>query len=198
MYFISLINKLNMGSTNDLRVGAVIKYNNDNYIVETCEFRKPGKGGAFFQVKLRNLITGNKAENKFRSGESIDFVRIEKRPYQYLYKDGSFFVFMNNETYEQVTLPGSMVGDQEEFMKENEDVYIMFEGEKSLAVEIAQHVNLTVTHTEPGLRGDTATNVTKPATLETGAIINVPIFINEGDRIRVDTQSRSYIERLKD
>jgi elongation factor P len=187
-----------MGSTNDLRVGAVIKYNNDNYIVETCEFRKPGKGGAFFQVKLRNLITGNKAENKFRSGESIDFVRIERHPYQYLYKDGNFFVFMNNETYEQVTLPESMVGDQEEFMKENADVSIMFEGEKALAVEIPLHVNLEVTQTEPGLRGDTATNVTKPATLETGAVINVPIFINEGDRIRVDTQTRTYIERLKD
>ena len=111
---------------------------------------------------------------------------------------GHFFVFMNNESYEQVTLPGSMVGDQEEFMKENEDVAIMFEGEKALAVEIPLHVNLVVTHTEPGLRGDTATNVTKPATLETGATINVPIFVNEGDKIRVDTQSRSYIERIKD
>lgn len=187
-----------MGSTSDLRVGAVIKYNNDNYIVETCEFRKPGKGGAFFQVKLRNLITGNKAENKFRSGESMDFVRIEKRPYQYLYKDGDFFVFMSNETYEQVSLPNAMVGEQELFMKENDDAYIMFEGEKALAVEIPQHVNLVVIETEPGLRGDTATNVTKPAKLETGATISVPIFINEGDKIRVDTTTASYIERIKD
>lgn len=187
-----------MGSTNDLRVGAVIKYNNDNYIVETCEFRKPGKGGAFFQVKLRNLITGNKAENKFRSGESIDFVRIEKHPYQYLYKEGEFFVFMNSETYEQVTLAPGMVGDQELFMKENEEVAISFEGEKALAVEIPLHVNLLVTETEPGLRGDTATNVTKPAKVETGATISVPIFVNEGDKIRIDTSTSSYIERIKD
>jgi cation:H+ antiporter len=192
------ISRKKMGSTNDLRVGAVIKYNNDNYIVETCEFRKPGKGGAFFQVKLKNLITGNKAENKFRSGESIDFVRIEKHPYQYLYRDGDFFVFMNNESYEQVSLPNTMVGDQELYMKENEEVSISFEGEKALAVEIPLHVNLLVVETEPGLRGDTATNVSKPAKLETGASISVPIFVNEGDKIRIDTNTHSYIERIKD
>ena len=192
------ISSKKMGSTNDLRVGAVIKYNNDNYIVETCEFRKPGKGGAFFQIKLRNLITGNKAENKFRSGESIDFVRIEKHPYQFLYKDGEFFVFMNNDTFEQVTLAPGMVGDQELFMKENEEVSISFEGEKALAVEIPLHVNLVVIETEPGLRGDTATNVSKPAKVETGATISVPIFVNEGDKIRIDTSTSSYIERIKD
>lgn len=187
-----------MGSTNDLRNGAVIKYNNQNYVCDNVEFRKPGKGGAFYQVKLRNLLTGSKAENKFRSGESIEFVRIEKHPYQYLYKDGESFVFMNNENYDQVTLPPSMVGEQDQFMKENDDVMLMFEGEEVLSVEIPQHVNLRVSHTEPGVRGDTATNVTKPATLETGATINVPIFINEGDLLRVDTGTKTYIERIKE
>ena len=187
-----------MGSTNDLKNGSVIKYNNQNYVCDKVEFRKPGKGGAFYQVKLRNLITGSKAENKFRSGESIEFVRIERHPFQYLYKDGDDFVFMNNETYDQITCPPSMLGDQYLFMKENEDVSLMFEGEEVLAVEIPKHVNLVVTETEPGIRGDTATNVTKPATLETGATLNVPIFINEGDILRVDTETSTYIERIKE
>jgi elongation factor P len=187
-----------MGSTNDLKNGSVIKYNNDNYLVENVEFRKPGKGGAFYQVKLRNLLKGNKTENKFRSGESIEFVRIENRPYQYLYQDGDMYVFMNNETYDQISLPQEMVGDQKLWLRENDDVTIMFEGEIALAVQIQQHLNLTITHTEPGLKGDTATNASKPATVETGAEISVPLFINEGDKVRVDTSTGSYIERVKD
>jgi len=186
-----------MGSTSDLKNGAVIKYNNDNYVLTNVEFRKPGKGGAFFQVKMRNLLSGKVAENKFRSGESVEMVRIERRPYQYLYKDGNMFVFMNNETYEQINVPAEMIGDQHIYMKENDDVSLLFEGDEVLTAEIAQHVNLEVVETEPGVRGDTATNVTKPAKLETGATVNVPIFINEGDKIRVDTQSGSYIERVK-
>lgn len=187
-----------MGSTSDLRNGAVIKYNNDNYYVENVEFRKPGKGGAFFQVKLRNLLKGNKTEHKFRSGESIDFVRIETHPYQYLYQDGDMYVFMNNETYDQISLAKEMVGEQSQWLRENDDVSIMFEGETPLTVQIQQHLNLEITHTEPGLKGDTATNASKPATLETGVEIQVPLFINEGDKVRVDTTTATYIERVKD
>lgn len=187
-----------MGSTSDLRNGAVIKYKNENFYIENVEFRKPGKGGAFFQVKLRNLLKGNKTEHKFRSGESIDFVRIETHPYQYLYQDGDMYVFMHTETFEQISLPQEMVGDQTKWLRENDNVSIMFEGEQALAVEIQQHLNLEVSHTEPGLKGDTATNATKPATLETGVEVQVPLFINDGDKIRVDTATGTYIERVKD
>jgi len=186
-----------MGSTSDLKNGGVIKYNNENYVLTNVEFRKPGKGGAFFQVKMRNLLTGKVAEHKYRSGESVQTVRIEKRPYQYLYKDGSMFVFMNNENYDQIHVASEMVGEQYKYMKENDDASLLFEGDTVLAVEIPQHVNLIITETEPGVRGDTATNVTKPAKLETGASVNVPLFINEGDKIRIDTQTGSYIERVK-
>lgn len=185
-----------MGNTGDLRSGAVIKFKNDNYLVESVEFRKPGKGGAFFQVKLRNLLKGNKTEHKFRSGESVDLVRIETHPYQYLYEDGDMFVFMHNETYDQINLSKDMVGDQAQWLRPNDNVNIMFEGETALTVQIQQHLNLEVSHTEPGLKGDTATNATKPATLETGVEIQVPLFINEGDTVRVDTANASYIERV--
>jgi elongation factor P len=187
-----------MGSTQDLRVGAVLKYNGENCIVLDSEFRKPGKGGAFFKVKMRNLKTGNLKEHTYNSGENIDFVRIEKRAFQYLYKEGNNFIFMSNETYDQIPLENSLVGEQARFMKENQDVYIAFEGEQALSVEVPQHINLRVTYTEPGLKGDTATNASKPATLETGAEIKVPLFVNEGDLIRIDTIAGTYIERVKE
>ncbi len=187
-----------MGSTQDLRVGAVIKYDNENCYIIDCEFRKPGKGGAFFKVKMRNLRTNNLKEHTYNSGETIEFVRIEKRPYQYLYKDGSNFVFMNLDTFDQIPLEEIMVGDQAKFMKENCDVFIAFEGETALSIELLPHINLRITYAEPGMRGDTATNVTKPATLETGAEIKVPLFVNEGDLIRVDTKAGTYIERIKE
>jgi elongation factor P len=123
-------------------------------------------------------------------------VRIETRPYQYLYQDGDMFNFMNVENYEQIALPDTMIGDQSKWMKENDNVNIMFEGEEALTVKIAQHINVEITHTEPGLKGDTATNASKPATVETGAEISVPLFINEGDMVRVDTETGTYIERV--
>ncbi len=187
-----------MGSTSDLRVGAVVKYLNENCIVIDSEFRKPGKGGAFFKVKMRNLKTGNLKEHTYNSGESIDFVRIEKRPYQYLYKDGANYIFMSNETFDQVPMSEESVAEDFRFVKENQDVYIAFEGETALSVEVPQHINLRITYTEPGLKGDTATNAMKPATVETGAEIRVPLFVNEGDLVRVDTKAGAYIERVKE
>lgn len=186
-----------MGSTNDLRTGAIIKFNGENCAVIEYQHVKPGKGGAFYQVKMRNIKTGRVAENRFRSGESIDFVRVEKRPYQYLYSENNLLYFMNNDTYEQIPVEAELVGNSIKFLKENEEVMIAFEGEQVLAVDLPPHVNLKVTHSEPGVRGDTATNVTKPATLETGATVNVPIFINEGDTIRVDSATGDYVERVK-
>lgn len=187
-----------MGSTSDLRTGAIIKFNGDNCAVVDYQHIKPGKGGAYYQVKMRNIKTGKVAENRFRSGESIDFVRVERHPYQYLYDDGSVLHFMDMNTYEQIPVEREAVGEPMKFLKENGDVQIAFEGNQILAVELPMHVNLRVTHSEPGVRGDTATNVTKPATLESGAEINVPIFVNEGDLIRVDTRTGDYIERVKE
>jgi elongation factor P len=186
-----------MGSTADLRTGAICKFNGENCAIVSYQHIKPGKGGAFYQVKMRNIKTGRVAENRFRSGESIEFVRVEKRKYQYLYPDGDTFMMMNGETYEQIPVEKNVIGESAKFLRENDEVLISFEGEQILNAELPQHVNLAITHTEPGFKGDTATNVTKPATVETGAEVQVPLFINEGDIIRIDTAEGNYIERVK-
>ncbi|MCX8055544.1 MAG: elongation factor P [Ignavibacteria bacterium] len=187
-----------MGTTSDLRPGAVIKFNGENCLVLESEHRTPGNLRAFYQVKMRNLRTGKLLENRFRSGESIDFVRVEKHDYQYLYREGDNLIFMNNETYEQVPVGADILGDAINFLKENQQVQIAFEDTIVLSVELPPTVNLRVTHTEPGLKGDTATNVLKPATVETGAQVSVPLFVNEGDLIKVDTRTGEYLERVKE
>ncbi len=186
-----------MGSTSDFRNGAIIKYKGDNCIIVDFQHVKPGKGGAFYQVKMRNMMTGKMLENRFRSGESVDLVRVERRTYQFLYRDGTNLIFMNNDTYEQIPVEAEKMGDQIQFLKESQDCTLSFEDEMVLAAELPPHINLRVEATEPGFKGDTATNVMKPATVETGAIIQVPLFINEGDLLRVDTSNGSYIERVK-
>ncbi|MDR0927503.1 MAG: elongation factor P [Ignavibacteria bacterium] len=186
-----------MGSTSDLRPGVVIKFNGENCQVLESEHRTPGNLRAFYQVKMRNLKTGKKLENRFASGESIEIVRVEKRNYQYLYNDGQSLIFMNPEDYEQIPIDPAILGDQINFLRENDEVSLSFEGTSCLSAELPASVNLLITHTEPGLKGDTATNVTKPATVETGATVLVPLFINEGDTIRVDTRNGSYMDRVK-
>ncbi len=186
-----------MSTTADLRRGAVIKFNNDPCLVLESEHRTPGNLRAFYQVKMRNLRSGKLLENRFRSGESIDFLRVEKRVFQYLYKDGDSFVFMNNDDYEQISVDPKIVGDVAKFLKEGVNVDISTNEGEVMSVDAPAHVNLRVTHTEPGVRGDTVNNIMKPATLETGAAITVPIFVNEGDLIRIDTATGSYIERVK-
>ena len=186
-----------MATTSDLRPGIVIKYNGENCQVLESEHRTPGNLRAFYQVKMRNLKTGKLLENRFRSGETIELVRVEKRNYQYLYNDGQSLIFMNPADYEQFPIDPILLGDQINFLKENDDVALSFEGNVCLSAEMPPTVNLLVTHTEPGLRGDTATNVTKPATVETGATVLVPLFINEGDTIKVDTRTGTYSERVK-
>lgn len=186
-----------MGSTADLRVGAIIKFNGENCSVVSSQHIKPGKGPAYFQVKMRNIKTGRVAENRFRSGESIDFVRVDRIKYQYLYHDSNMLVVMNLDNYEQINVEKELLGDSFKFLKENEEVYLSFEKETILNVEMPQQVNLTVVQTEPGFKGDTATNVMKPATVETGAEVAVPLFINENDLIRVDTITGDYVERIK-
>ncbi len=186
-----------MGSTSDLRNGLVIKFNNELHIVVKSEHRTPGNLRAFYQVKMKNIKNGKMIENRFRSGEEIEVVRLETRTFQYLYHDGSGFVFMNNETYDQVSISDDIVGDQSAYMKEGESVQIMFDGELPITVEIPPHVNLKVIEAPPGVKGDTATGGTKQVKVETGAVINAPLFINEGDVIKVDTRTGVYLERVK-
>lgn len=187
-----------MGSTTDIKNGLCFRHNNDIFKVVEFLHVKPGKGPAFVRTKIKSLTNGKVLDNTFPSGHKIDIVRVENRKYQYLYNDDMGYHFMNTETYDQVNLEKKMI-DRPELLKESSDVDILFdsETETALTLEMPQHIVLQVTYTEPGVRGDTATNVTKPATVETGAEIKVPIFINEGDKIKIDTRTGSYLERVK-
>lgn len=187
-----------MATTADFRNGLCLEHNGD--LVQIVDFQhvKPGKGGAFVRTKLKSLTTGRVVENTFNAGVKITTARIERRPYQYLYKDDTGYHFMNTETYEQINLPEALI-DAPEFLKDGQEVEIMVhaENDKILSCELPQFVELEVTYTEPGVRGDTATNAMKSATLETGAEINVPLFIDNNELIRVDTKERAYVERVK-
>ncbi len=187
-----------MGSTQDFKVGVVLKYNGENCVIVDFDHVQTGRGGAYYQAKMRNIRTGRVAENRFRSGENVEVVSISRRDFQYLYRDGDFLVFMDINTYDQINVSVQSLGDEVRFLKENETVNLSFDGDEVLQVNMPLHVNLRVVQTEPGLRGDTATNVLKPATLESGATVNVPLFVNEGDIVRVDSKTGVYIERVKE
>lgn len=188
-----------MADTSDIRNGLCLNYNNDDvYTIVEFLHVKPGKGNAFVRTKLKSLTSGKVVDNTFQAGHKIDVVRIERRQFQYLYKDDMGFHFMDNSTYEQISLNEDLL-EKPELMKEGMEIDVLFHAAKEipLTVEMPTSVILEVTYTEPGVRGDTATNVTKPATVETGAEIKVPIFINEGDKVRVDTRTGNYLERSK-
>jgi len=186
-----------MATTADFRNGLIIKFKNDLYTVIEFQHVKPGKGGAFVRTMLKNLRSGKVLDNTFRSGEALDIVRVERRKYQYLYRDGEHLVCMDNGTYEQINVPSAHIGDGINYLKENEEVEILFNGEEIISVDIPIFINLLVVSVEPGAKGDTVSNVTKPATLETGATVNVPLFINEGELLKIDTRTGSYVERVK-
>lgn len=188
-----------MASTSDIRKGLCIRYNNDVFKVIEFLHVKPGKGPAFVRTKLKSLTTGKVLDNTFSGGSKLEDVRVETRTYQFLYAEGQTYHFMNTDDYNQISLQESAL-DAPDLLKEGEMVTIMFNTEDSmpLSVDMPASVILEVTHTEPGVKGNTATNATKPATVETGARINVPLFINEGERIKIDTASGSYIERAKE
>ena len=188
-----------MASTSDNRNGLCLNYNNDIYKIVEFLHVKPGKGPAFVRTKLKSLSNGKVIDNTFPAGHKIDVVRVERRTYQFLYKEGDDFHFMNNETYNQIMLEGKMI-ENGDLLKDGENVEILFhaEEERPLTIDLPQYVVLEVTYTEPGVKGNTATNVTKPATVETGAEIKVPIFINEGDKVKIDSKTRSYQERIKE
>ena len=188
-----------MATTADLRVGAVIRHNGELCVVLESIHRTPGNLRAFYQVKMRVIKTGKLREERFRSGETIEFVRVETRNFQYLYKDSDMFMFMDQESYDQIPVPAEIVGDGAKFMKEGMEVQIARdEADNVVQVTMPNHVAVRVTATEPGVRGDTATNVLKPATVETGATVMVPLFVNEGDLVRVDTSNGSYMDRVKE
>jgi elongation factor P len=188
-----------MATTSDFRNGLVINLNGDLYSIIEFQHVKPGKGPAFVRTKLRNLKTGKVLPNTFTAGVKIDVQRVERRNYQFLYKDGEEYHFMNAETFEQTFLNESLIGDPASFLKEGQNVEILVhaETEEHLVVDLPPYVVLQVTYTEPGEKGNTATNTLKDATLETGATVKVPLFINTGEYIKVDTRSGSYSERVK-
>jgi elongation factor P len=187
-----------MATTADIRNGMCIDYNGKLFTIVEFLHVKPGKGPAFVRTKLKNIETGKVIDNTFSSGVKLNEVRIERRTYQYLYQDDMGFNFMNTETYEQIPIAETMV-DNADLLKEGSEVEILFHAEKELPllVEMPATVIMEVTYTEPGVKGDTATNTLKPATVETGAEIMVPLFINEGDKIKINTTDKSYSERVK-
>ncbi len=187
-----------MADTSDFRNGLIIKFKGDPFVIVEFQHVKPGKGGAFVRTTLKNLKTGKVLDNTFRSGEGVDVVRVERRKYQYLYRETAGLVLMDNDTYEQLTVSQQTFGDGADYLKEGEEVELLLDdADQIISAEVPIFVSLKVVETEPGFKGDTANSAMKPAKLETGVKINVPLFINEGDVLKVDTRNGAYVERVK-
>ena len=187
-----------MASTSDIRNGLCIKHSHDIFSVVGFQHVKPGKGAAFVRTKLKSLTSGKVLDHTFPAGHKIEVVRVERRKYQYLYNDDMGYHFMDNETYEQTRIDEKLI-DNPKFLKEGDQVEILFntEDDSPLQLEMPQYLIFEIVYTEPGVKGDTATNTLKPAKIETGAEIRVPLFINQGDFVKVDSKTGSYMERVK-
>lgn len=185
-----------MISAGDFRNGLTFEFEGNVYQVVEFQHVKPGKGAAFVRTKMKNVITGGVVERSFNPTEKVEKAMIERKDMEYLYEDGGLFYFMDQETYEQIPLSQDQLGDALKFVKENMLVTILSYKGNVFAVEPPNFVELVVTATEPGVKGNTATNVTKPATVETGAVVSVPMFINEGDKIKIDTRTSEYMSRV--
>jgi elongation factor P len=185
-----------MISTSDFRRGLKIELDGTPYTIAEFQHVKPGKGGAFVRTKLKNLVTGGVIDKTFRAGEKVEKPDLQEKTMQYLYGEGNQYYFMDNETYEQTFLTQEQLGDNKNFLQENVTVAILYYQGKPIGVELPIFVELEVTKTEPGIRGDTASGGSKPATLETGATIQVPLFVNEGEKVKIDTRTGEYIERI--
>lgn len=181
--------------TSDFRKGLKILHNGQPYSIVDFQHVKPGKGNQFTRTKLRNLMTGSVLEVTYRSGERVEDAEVEQRTMQFLYADGPTYHFMDQKTYDQVEIQEDVIGSAKDFILPEMNAEVVFWRGRPVTAEIPQHVELKIEYCEPGVRGDTATNVTKPATLETGATVNVPLFINIGDTVKVDTSTGSYLER---
>ena len=182
--------------TSQFRNGLKIELDGEPFSVIYFQHVKPGKGGAFVRTKVRNLKNGKVLERRFRAGERVELADVEERKMQYLYQDGEQLVFMDTQNYDQIPFSAEQVGDARKFLKENLEVDVLFWRGRPLNVELPSFITAQITQCEPGIKGDTASNVTKPATLETGAIVQVPLFVKEGETIRVDTRSGEYVERV--
>lgn len=187
-----------MATTADFRNGLVIEYNHDLFAIIEFQHVKPGKGPAFVRTKLKSLTTGKVLDNTFSAGHKVTTARVERRPYQFLYKDDLGYNFMDSNTFEQIPIEEYLI-NAPQYLKDGQEVDVIFhaELEKVLACELPQHVIMKVVYTEPGIKGDTATNATKPAEVETGATIQVPLFIQQDEVIKVSTVTNSYVERVK-
>jgi elongation factor P len=186
-----------MANTGDINVGSFIRFNGELCQITEYQHRTPGNLRAFYQAKMKNLRTGKSVEYRFRSGEEVSVVRIDFKELQFIYPEGESMVCMDNDTFEQVYVEKQMFGDSFKFLKEGMMVKVAFEGDNAISAEPPTFVELEITYTEPGVKGDTATNTLKQATLETGATINVPLFCNQGEKIKIDTRTSSYVERVK-
>ena len=187
-----------MATTADIRNGAVILHKSKRMKVIEFQHVKPGKGGAFVRTKLKDIQSGKIIDETFNSGHKLEFIRVEAKGMQFLYSDNDSFVFMDNDTYDQLTVANDSVGNGKNFLIAGLNVDLLFDGNEVLDIRLPSHVVLEVTETEPGFKGNTATGATKPATVETGYTLNVPLFINEGDKLRIDTRTGDYVERSKD
>lgn len=186
-----------MADTGDIGVGSVIRFNGELVQIMEYQHRTPGNLRAFYQAKMRNLKNGKQTENRFRSGEAVEIVRVEYRMMQFIYLEGEFAVVMDNENYEQTHIPMMMFGNGGKFLKEGMEVKVSFEGDEPIIAEPPTFIEAQITYTEPGLKGDTATNTLKNATIDTGTEIRVPLFFNEGDWVKIDTRTGDYVERIK-
>ena len=185
-----------MYSTTDFRRGLKIEYKGEPYEIIEFQHVKPGKGAAFVKTRMKNLLTGNVLDINFRSGDKFEKPDLEEREMQFLYSDGSGYWFMDVETYDQISIPADNLGEKAGYLQEGIQVTILFYKGKAIDIELPNFVELKVVETEPGVRGDTVSGGSKPAKLETGLVVNVPLFINEGDVIKIDTRTGEYVERV--
>ena len=185
-----------MATTNDLKNGLVLNLDGQLWSVVEFQHVKPGKGGAFVRTKLKNVLSGKVVDRTFNAGVKVETASVDKRPMQYLYREGVDFIFMDTESYEQIHVPEQTVGDGAKFLLENQDAVVALHESVPLYIELPASVELTIEYTEPGLQGDRSTGGTKPARLETGAEVSVPLFITQGERIRVDTRTGDYLGRV--
>lgn len=186
-----------MAKASEVRSGNILRFNGELVAVEEYIHRTPGNLRAFYQARMRNVRTGKLVEYRFRTDEEVEIARVETNDYQYLYDDGDFFVVMDNSSYEQFNIPKSLFGEAARFLKEGMNVLVAFESEEPIMANLPTSVDLEITYTEPAVKGDTSTSALKNATVETGVEIRVPLFVNQGDRVRVDTRTGDYIERVK-
>ncbi|GGM28825.1 elongation factor P [Promicromonospora citrea] len=187
-----------MATSNDIKNGTVLRIDGQLWTITEFQHVKPGKGGAFVRTKMKNVLSGKVVDKTFNAGIKVETANVDRRDFQYLYMDGEDFVFMDNDTYDQITVPAATVGDAKDYMLEGMNVMLASNDGTPLYIELPASVVLEITYTEPGLQGDRSTGGTKPATLETGAEIQVPLFLEQGVKVKVDTRTGDYLGRVTD